>query len=129
TRTRSALVTRSSSRSLRPPRSSTARPAPRGPRSRPRPHPERPRYRLARGEVDRGDLAGLDPERGIEVLRRRTRPDDEDVGLVGVAHVAGVARDHLQPAVAPQEPAADALDPAQRLDRITHVDAHLGALV
>ena len=56
-------------------------------------------------------------------------PDDEQVRLVGVAGVPDLARDHPQAGVAAQEPAADALDAAQRLDVVTDVDAHLGLLV
>src|SRR4029078_12086390 len=79
-------------------------------------------------EVDRGDLAGLDAERGVEVERRGAGPDDEDAGIVGVAHVADLARDHLQALFAAEEPAPDALDAAQRLGAVAGVDPHLGVL-
>src|SRR6185369_15126649 len=81
---------------------------------------------LARGDVDRGDPARLDPERGIDVLALGARPDDQEVRLPGVAGVADLARDHAQALLATQEPAADALDPAQRLDAVADVHAHLG---
>ena len=84
---------------------------------------------LARGDVDRGDLAGLDAERRVDVLALRPRPDDEEVRLLGVAGVADLARDHPQALLAAQEPAADALDAAQRLHAVADVHAHLGLLV
>ena len=118
-------------------------PAPRrrrtsGPRTSPRrsPRPDRvggprtprPRRPPSAGEVDRGDLAGLDPERGVEVERRGAGPDRQDVRLVGVAGVADVARDHLQARLAAEEPAPDPLDPAQGLGAVADVDPHLGVL-
>ena len=44
---------------------------------------------LARGDVDRGDLAGLDAERRVDVLALRPGPDDEQVRLPGVARCRG----------------------------------------
>src|SRR5947207_15837179 len=83
----------------------------------------------ARGEVDRGDLAGLDPERRVDVLCRRAGPDHDEVGLVHVAGVPDVPGDHLQAPVATNEPAADPVTTAQRLCAVADVDPHLGRLV
>src|SRR5207244_6105697 len=83
----------------------------------------------ARGQVEAGELAGLDAERGVEVLARGAGSDAQNVGLVGDAEVADLARDHLQPGLGAQEPAADLLDPAQRARVVADVDAHLDALV
>src|SRR4029079_19339578 len=80
-------------------------------------------------DVDRGDLAGLDPERGVDVLTLGAGSDDQQVGLPGVPRVADLARDHAQALVAAQEPPSDTLDSAQRLDAVTDVDTHLGLLV
>ena len=80
-------------------------------------------------QVDRGDLAGLDAELGVEVLAGGAGAEDDEVRLVGVAQVADVARDHLDALVGPQEPAADLLDAAQRPGVVADVDPHLGALV
>ena len=55
-------------------------------------------------------------------------PNHEDVGLVGVARVADLARDHPQARVAPQEPAADAVDATEGLGAVADVNPHLGVL-
>ena len=60
--------------------------------------------------------------------RRRTRTNDEDVGLVGVSCIADLAWDHLEPRVAAEKPAADSVDAAQGLGTVTDVDAHLGVV-
>jgi isopenicillin-N epimerase len=59
---------------------------------------------------------------------RRSRADHEDVGLVGIAGVADLARDHLQAGVAAEEPPADAIDAAKRLGAVADVDPHLGVV-
>src|SRR6476660_290825 len=84
---------------------------------------------LPRRDVDRGDLARLDAEGGVDVLALGARPDDEQVRLPGVAGVADLARDHLEALLAAQEPAPDALHAAQRLDAVADMDTHLGPLV
>jgi LysM repeat protein len=107
--------------------SGSARPsasaAPGGPAGR-----RRGAERLPGGEVDSGDLSGRDAERRVEMERRRSRSDDEDVRLVGIARIADAAGDHPQPAVAAEKPAADTIDAAQRLGAVTDMDPHLGVL-
>ena len=60
---------------------------------------------------------------------RSTGTYDEEVSLVGVAGLADFARDHAQAFVAAQEPAADSVNAAQRLDTVADVHAHLGRLI
>ena len=59
----------------------------------------------------------------------RTGTDDQQVRLVGVARIANVAGDHLQPGVASQKPAADALHPAERLHAVADMNPHLRPFV
>ena len=59
----------------------------------------------------------------------RSGPDDQQVRLVGVAHVPDVARDHPEARLGAQEPAADLAQAAQRPRVAADVDAHLGLLV
>ncbi|RDJ92950.1 hypothetical protein B4Q13_25270 [Lacticaseibacillus rhamnosus] len=58
---------------------------------------------------------GFDPERGIDVLCRRSGTQDDEVRLVGIARVADLAGDHLEALVATQEPAPDAIAPTEGL--------------
>jgi isopenicillin-N epimerase len=60
--------------------------------------------------------------------RRGAGPHHEDIRLVVVAGIPNLARDHLQPGFATQEPAADPLDAAQRLGAVADVDPHLRVL-
>src|SRR2546426_3436546 len=63
------------------------------------------------------------------MLGRGTGTDHEEIGLVHVARVPNLARDHPQALVATEEPTTDAVDPAKGLNAVAHVDAHLRALV
>ena len=63
------------------------------------------------------------------MLGLRPGSDDQQIGLVGVPHVLDDTRDHLEPGVGPQEPAADLVQAAQRPGVLADVDAHLDPLV
>ena len=56
------------------------------------------------------------------------RSHDEDVGLVGVAGVADLTGDHLQPRITPEEPTAHPVRAAQCLRAVADVNAHLGVV-
>ena len=87
------------------------------------------RYTLRHSTRARGLRVVIHPERGVDMLRRGPGTDDQQVRLVGVPGIADPARDHAQPGVTAEEPAADPLDAAQRLHAVTDVHAHLGLLV
>ena len=55
-----------------------------------------------------------DAEGGVDVLRGHVRSEHEQIRFVGIAHLANLARHHLQPGVAAQEPATHLLQAAQR---------------
>ena len=82
------------------------------------PHRSRPGSRvdgragaLARREVDARDLARLDPEDRVDVLRRCAGSEDQEVRLVGVAHLAHVRR---APSAGPRRHAGTSRRPGRR---------------
>jgi uncharacterized protein (DUF885 family) len=56
-------------------------------------------------------------------------PHHQDIALVGIARVAYITGNHLEPPLGPQEPAADLIQAAQCPAALANVDAHLYLLV
>ena len=102
-------------------------------------HPDLPRRRLersavaaaalARRDVDRGDLARLDPERRVDVLALRARAGRRAGPPRRCCRCRGSRPGSCAGPLAAEEPAPDPLDAAQRLDAVADVHAHLGLLV